>query len=217
LIPIKQQHSNAELSSVSPKKPKAGITLNALIDHESLSDGRKIRVARAKAPILATVEVLQVQPRTHARDSALIYAENRLSPWARWAKEHRCALGYPTISLLYQAMQRTRVGVMRGSAADPKVDEDGNVEYPLNADGHETRSYRPVSVGEIPEAIREVDVAVAALPRDLRLVVVAEYFTYGPMEQRCRQTRWKLARFRQLLESAKFAVYMALMAGRPGG
>jgi hypothetical protein len=183
--------------------------MNALFEDHTLPDGRAIRVAKARPE----VRVIPIPPevRTKARDGALIYAENRLSAWAKWAKEHRESLGYPTISTLFRAMQVTKVGIMRGSA-EPEADEHGQIHYPINADGHATRSMRPPSVGEIPEAIGEVDHIVAVLPRDLRLVLVADYFTYGAIEERCKRTRWRRARYSQLLEAAKYAVYVALRA-----
>lgn len=153
--------------------------------------------------------------RTKARDSALIYAENRLAVWAKWAKDHRESIGYPTISTLYRAMATTKVGIVRGSAPLPREVGEGDercVEYPINAEGSATRSLRPQTVGEIPEAIGEVDSVVAKLPKNLHKVIIADYFTYGPIEQRCKQTPWKRARYSQLLESAKYAVYVALMS-----
>lgn len=147
--------------------------------------------------------------KSRARDAALIYAENRLAPWAKWAKDHRQALGYPSVSLLFKAMRMTKVGIIRGRA-EPEADEHGEITYPINANGHETRSMRPLTVGEVPEAIAEVDIVVAKLPKDLHTVIVADYFTYGPIEVRCKQTRWKRARYSQLLESAKYSVFAAL-------
>jgi hypothetical protein len=178
---------------------------------EVLSSGSAIRIASAKAKVVVQVEPEFTPEKRRARDSALIYAENRLSPWAKWAKEHRQALGYPTISLLFKAMQSTKVGVMRGTAT-PFADyaNHGEVVYPINADGHETRSLRPRTVGEVPEPFAEVDGVVAKLPRDLHTVIIADYFTYGPIEVRCKQTPWRRARYSQLLESAKYAVFVAL-------
>ncbi len=193
-----------------PKKPKAGVTLNALLETEILPTGRAIRVRRAKALVPPIVEAEPAREAAPEREAALIYAENRLSPWAKWAKQHRRNLGFPTISLLYRAMLTTKVGIMRGRAADPEVDEEGNIIYPINADGHETRSFRPPSVGEIPEAIREVDLVVATmatLTPNLHRVIIAEYFTYGPMEERAKRTPWKLAQYRNLLKCAKYAVH----------
>jgi hypothetical protein len=187
--------------------------LNAIFVEEELSSGVKIRVAkvRARAPV---VEIVNDREPTKARAAALIYAENRLFPWAKWARENRAGLGYPTISLLYRAMQSSKVGIIRGTAY-PRADEHGEVNYPINADGRETRSFRPPAVEEVPEAIVEVDEVVARLPPDLHKVIIADFFTYGPIEVRCKQTRWKRARYSQLLESAKYAVYMGLMAVRP--
>ena len=136
--------------------------MNAIAELETLSDGRPIRVARARAAVPATIVRLEPEKR-RARDSALIYAENRLAPWAKWARENRETLGYPTISLLYKAMWRTKIGVIRGHA-EPTADEHGVVHYPINADGRETRSFRPAAVDNPPEAIVEVS-AVVGSPR----------------------------------------------------
>jgi hypothetical protein len=155
------------------------------------------------------VSVEMTPEKRKQRDSALIYAENRLAPWAKWAKEHRAAIGYPTISLLYKAMQMTKIGIIRGTVT-PLADEHGNVHYPINADGHESRSMKPVAVGEVPEVIAEVDQVVAKLPKDLHTVIIADYFTYGPIEVRCKETPWKRARYSQLLECAKYSVFVAL-------
>jgi len=186
--------------------------MNAMLETQILSGGISIGVARAK-PLPA----LFVEPRperSKARDAALIYAENRLSMWSKWAKENRESIGYPTISTLYRAMATTKVGIMRGSAPLPKEVGEGDnrhIEYPINAEGSATRSLRPPTVGEVPEAIAEVDTAVAKLPKDLHTVIVADYFTYGSIEDRCKRTPWRRARYSQLLESAKYAVYVALM------
>lgn len=161
---------------------------------------------------LAESVVAKLTPeKRRARDAALIYAENRLSVWAKWAKDHRHVLGYPTISLLAKAMQMTKIGVIRGFAA-PYADygNHGDVVYPVNAEGTETRSVRPLSVGEVPAPIAEVDVIVARLPPDLHKVIVTDYFTYGPIEVRCKETPWKRARYSQLLESAKYSIFVAL-------
>lgn len=181
--------------------------MNALIEAETLSDGREIRVAKGRRR--PTVITVRSPEKTKARAAALVYAENRLFPWAKWAKENRETLGHPTISLLYQAMRETKLGVIRGTAL-PMADEHGVVHYPINADGRATRSFRAPPVGEVPEEIVEVDSVVARLPTDLREVLMADFFTYGPIEVRCKRTRWKRARYSQLLESAKYAVFMGL-------
>lgn len=175
-----------------------------VLENEILPDV-VLMIPSARPSIVVTPE------KRRARDSALIYAENRLSVWSKWAKDHRHVLGYPTISLLYKAMQMTKIGVIRGFA-EPRANYDnhGEVIYPINADGTETRSMRPVAVGEVPEPIAEVDIIVARLPADLHRVVVADYFTYGPIEVRCKETPWRRARYSQLLESAKYAVFVAL-------
>lgn len=135
------------------------------------------------------------------RDSALIYAENRLRPWAAWARENRAGLGYPTIALLYKAMRQKAVPLKERRAVN---------HGRFTARGTETHSFLPQTIGEVPEAIMEVDAVVAALPRDLHTVIIADFFTYGPIEERCRRTPWKRARYSQFLEAAKYAVYTAL-------
>lgn len=191
--------------------------MNAMVDTETLWQteelygGKKIPVARARSrrPVVVTVRL--ESPVSKARDSALIYAEQRLAPWAKWAKENRLSLGCPTISLLYKAMQMTKIGIIRGTAY-PIADQNGVVHYPINAEGRETRSFRPPSIGEVPEIIAEVDEAVATVPEKPRKVLIADYFTYGPIEVRCKETPYKRARYMQLLESAKYSVYVALIS-----
>lgn len=191
--------------------------LHALLQPEVLSDGSSIRVARAKSSTGAIEqEFRKPVNQSKARSSALIYAESRLVAWRDWARDNRGTLGYPTRSLLYQAMQSSKVGVIRGTAhPEERVEDDGQrvVHYPINADGKETRSSRPVElIGDPPAEIIEVDMIVARLPADLKQVIIADYFTPGPIEVRCKKTRWRRARFFQLLESAKYAVFVQLQS-----
>lgn len=145
------------------------------------------------------------------RDTALVYAERRLSIWAQWARENRDQLGLPTISLLYKAMRRKAVRI-RSKATDITATPAEIEAVPLTAYGVETRSSIPPTVGEVPEEIMEVDDVVANLRPDLYEVIIADYFTYGPIEVRCKQTKWRRARYLQLLESAKYCVFVALSA-----
>lgn len=144
------------------------------------------------------------------RAAALIFAENRLKPWADWARENRAGLGFPTISLLYKAMQMKWVEVKEKRAHVVAPEHRGTGH--LTARGKETRSMIPPTIGEVPEAIAEVDAVVAQLPPDLHEVIIADYFTYGSIEVRCKRTKWKRARFSQLLEAAKYCVYTGLLA-----
>jgi hypothetical protein len=134
------------------------------------------------------------------RDSALLYAEGRLSCWARWARDNRDSLGFPTTSLLYKAMRQKSERI--------KALNHGRI----TARGTETVSFTPNYVPEAPEAIAETDRIVAQLPRDLNVVIIADYFTYGPIEVRAGATPWRRARYCQLLEAAKYAVYVSLDA-----
>lgn len=189
------------------------VALAMLMDTETLSDGRMIKVARAKprievvVPAPMPVEVEEEPKRQRA--VAVVYAENRLRPWRDWIREHRQNLGYPTISLLYKAMRRKAIR-LRTMADEVKVDDDGNPVGLLTAMGKETLSMRPASVGECSDAIAETDQVVAELPEDLHRVIIADYLTYGGIEIRCRATPWKRARYSQLLECAKYAVYQGL-------
>lgn len=184
--------------------------MNAVMQVEGLSSGITIRVARASAARQPTVPIQEAAAdRTPARDSALVYARNRLLAWSKWAKEHRQELGLPTVSALYKAMQMQKVGIVRGTAY-PTADEHGDVDYPINADGRETRSFRPITSAEIPEAFLEVERAVAKVPQRLRDVGVAYYFTYGPLEERVKKTGHRRTQFLHLLECFDYAVYIAL-------
>jgi hypothetical protein len=183
---------------------------------EALGDGHVIRVGKGRPRTLAPPPP-PPPLRTKARDAALIYAETRLSMWAKWAKEHRESIGYPTISTLYRAMQTSKVGIIRGGALpDPEVTDPTQpvvpVRYPNNADASATRCMRAPEIGDPAPAIIEVDGVVARLPGDLRTVILADYFTYGAIEERCKRTPWRRARYSQLLEAAKYAVFVALQA-----
>jgi len=151
----------------------------------------------SRAPV--SNDVTHYGPR-RPRDAAILYAENRLSAWAKWARDHRSSLGYPTIATLYKAMRRKLVQMKSGGDAT------------LTARGAESHSFRPANVDDPGEAIAEVDTVVAALPRDLHEVIIADYFTYGPIEVRCKATRWRRARYSQLLECAKYSVFAALVS-----
>jgi hypothetical protein len=142
------------------------------------------------------------------RSTAILYAERRLTDWAKWARDNRSGLGYPTISTLYKAM-RERLEPGKGTWAVPKL-KPNELPPSLTAMGKETRSFIPPTVDEAPEAIMEVDVVVVKLPKDLHEVIIADYFTYGPIEVRAKKTRWKRARYSQLLECAKYSVFAAL-------
>jgi hypothetical protein len=136
------------------------------------------------------------------RPSELTYAEARLSAWAAWAKERRHDLGYPSISTLYKAMREkaTPIGRLVKRKFGPE----------LTARGTESVVFFESRVDEPPEAVAEVETVVNKLPGDLRLVVTTDYFTRGPIEAKAKRTPWKRARYSQLLESAKYAVFVAL-------
>lgn len=136
--------------------------------------------------------------RPKKRDSALLYAEVRLHSWANWARENRGTLGFPTISLLYKAMKSKSERIRTISHGE------------LTAKGTQTPSFIPEPVRHVPEAVSEVDRVVATLPKDLHDVIIADYFTYGPIEVRAKATRWRRARYSQLLEAAKYSVFVAL-------
>lgn len=143
----------------------------------------------------------------HKRPTALLYAEKRLSAWASWAKANRERLGLPTISLIYKAM-RERSEPARRSWRVPKLAPDESPQL-LTAIGRQSRSMMPLTV-DCPDHIAEVDAAVIRLPADLHTVIMTDYFSYGPIEVRAKQTRWKRARYSQLLESAKYSVFCSL-------
>ena len=176
-----------------------------------LADGRRIRVVhsspeRAEPP----------EPTRCPRDPVLIEAERRLLAWAKWAKDNRESIGYSTVSTLYRAMMTTKVGIIRGGAiADARVVDPTaktvEVRYPQGADGVETRSFRPPEVLDAPPQIMQTDRAVARIPAKPRKVLIVDYFARGSIEERCRETPYKRARYLQLLETAKYAVYMALL------
>lgn len=133
------------------------------------------------------------------RDAGLLYVDARLTAWAHWARDNRNNLGYPTVSLLYKAMQQTKVGIVR-------LPDSGG----LTARGEQAHVMRAGGHGVIPDAVEEIDRIVARLRPELHKVVVANYFVYGPIEARAKSVGYRRARFFQLLESAKYCVFVAL-------
>jgi hypothetical protein len=185
--------------------------MNAMLETQILPGGISIGVVRGRP--LPAIVIPPERKRTKERDAALIYSRNRLLAWSKWAKEHREQIGYPTVSLLYKAMQMTKVGIVRGTAYPRAVSgKDGkqHIEYPINADGHATRSLRPPTIGDVPIEFVEVDEAVAGVPSKPREVGIAHYFTYGPIEDRVKVTPYKRARYMQLLETFEYTVFVGL-------
>lgn len=135
------------------------------------------------------------------RPAELTYVEARLHQWASWGRDHRHELGYPSISTLYKAMREkyTPIGLRLTNQAAA-----------LTARGKETVVFFEPRVGEVPEAVGEIEVIVNRLPGDLRLVIVTDCFTYGPIEVKAKKTPWRRARYSQLLEAAKYSIYAAL-------
>jgi len=147
-----------------------------------------------------------------ARDLALIYAERRLAVWASWSRNNRESLGFPAVSMVYKAMRRRAERVRR-----EQIIGGAQIEPALTAFGIETKSRIPAVIGEPPEAVAEVERVVIAMRPDLYEVIMADYFTYGPIEVRCKQTQWCRARYLQLLEAAKYWTYAALSAAGHAG
>lgn len=137
-----------------------------------------------------------------ARDASLVMADKRLATWSEWAKQNRQVLGYPTISSLFRVMMDSKRSKMHDMAemAEGKM---------ITAQGKQALSFREEATF-VPEPIAEVDSVVARLPRPLERVITANYFTYGPIEVRAKAAGLKRARFFQLLESAKYSVWVGL-------
>lgn len=153
----------------------------------------------------AVAESIVFEPKKRA--TALLYAEKRLSDWADWAKANREGLGFPSVSLLYRAM-RERLEPERRKADEMVLGPNERAKLPT-ALGTQQHVFVATRV-DASEAVLEVDAVVMRLPRDLKEVIFADYFTYGPIEVRAKKTRWKRARYSQLLESAKYSVFAAL-------
>ncbi len=150
--------------------------------------------------------ILDFDPKKRKRETELVIVERRLSEWADWAKRHRQVLGYPSISALFRIMMDSK-RVLLPSMAEMA---EGHL---ISAHGKQTQSFREDSVF-VPEAIAEVDSAVAKLPRKLERVITANYFTYGCREIRAKAAGLKVARFKQLLEAAKYSVWAALVVNQ---
>jgi hypothetical protein len=156
----------------------------------------------------ATQSLADALDKKRERSTAVLYAERRLTEWAKWARENRDGLGYPTISMLYKAMKE-RLEPKKMKRVEKWDLEPNEAPKVLTAIGVATRNFFTPSV-DAPEAIMETDGVVRRLPPDLHEVIIADFFTYGPIEVRAKKTKWKRARYSQLLECAKYSVYAAL-------
>jgi len=148
--------------------------------------------------------------RKYHRDAKLQYVELRLDAWAEWVRRDRLNLGLPTSSAIDTAMRLTKVGIEHGYAGEPEEDDDGIIQGRRTALGRQTRVSRSHEPVHIPDDIAETDKVVARLADPLKDVVHANYFTPGPTEARAQASGYQVARFKQLLESAKWSIWTAL-------
>ena len=136
------------------------------------------------------------------RETAIIYAETRLEPWGKWSRDSANSLGLPRVSIIHKIIRRKLVrGISRN-------------KFKVTAKGKETLSFRPRTIGAAPEAVTEVDKAVATLPENLQTVLKVEYIDYRNvrLEDRCAAAGLGRRRYGQLLECAKYAIFVALSA-----
>lgn len=137
------------------------------------------------------------------RETAIVYAETRLEPWGKWSRDSANSLGLPRVSIIHKIIRRKLVrGISRNKSK-------------VTAKGKETLSFRPRTIGLAPEAVAEVDKAVALLAENLQVILKVEYIEYrnAPMEDRCLAaglSKKGSSRYKQLLESAKYSVFAAL-------
>ena len=139
-------------------------------------------------------------PKRNPRESAIVYAETRLEPWGRWSRDNPNSLGFPRLSSVYKILRRKLVRAATKNKSK------------LTVKGKETLSFRPQVVGTMPEAIEEVDIAVARLPEHLRNLLKIEYIQMcgAHINDRCVATGLGRRRYGQLLECAKYSVFVAL-------
>lgn len=138
------------------------------------------------------------------RDSALVYAEARLVPWAAWSRHHERGVGERGESNIYGMMR------LQLSPKKPRVAVPLELQR-VTARGKNSRAVQPHEVGEMDPAIVEVDRAVANIPYVLRTVIKVEFFADESRAVKSKQCHCGETRYRQLLESAKYAVYVALV------
>jgi hypothetical protein len=134
------------------------------------------------------------------REAAVLYAETRLEPWGKWSRGNSEGLGLPRVSIIHKIMRRK---LIRGLSKNKQR---------LSAKGKETLSFRPRTVGSMPDAVSEVDLAVAALSPNLQIILKIEYIHLrnAPAEDRCAAAGIGRRRYGQLLECAKYSIYAAL-------
>ena len=136
------------------------------------------------------------------RETAILYAETRLEAWGKWSRGNSEGLGLPRVSIIHKVMRRKLV---RGPSRN---------KTRVTAKGKETLSFRPKTVGTMPEPVSEVDVAVGTLASNLQAILKIEYIDLrnAPAEDRCARAGLGRRRYGQLLECAKYSVHAALQA-----
>lgn len=145
------------------------------------------------------------------RSSAVVYAEVRLDAWATWAREYRGALGYPKVSMIYKVLRRKSMR-LGGFVERPCLGKEDRPIGLLTAKGSETVSFKPREVGDVPEAIAQIDRVVATMDRVLRRIIQIEYLTSSDLatEQKALTAGMQTSQYRTLLRKAKRAVASAL-------
>lgn len=135
-----------------------------------------------------------------AADIVIAYAEARLEPWGKWSRENGNGLGLPRVSIVHKITKRRLV---RGTSRN---------KTKLTAKGKETLSFRPVTVGTIPEEVAEVDKAVGALPLRFKTVISIEYIDCrtAPLEEKCAAAGVSRPTYIKNLRKAKYRVYVNL-------
>lgn len=118
------------------------------------------------------------------RDLVVVEAERQLEAWSIWARESGRATEYAIV-------------------LSPRRD------HRLTAQGREKRVFQEIA-GQVPPLVAAVDKSVARLPERLRRIVGANYFMDANIGRKARAIGMKRARFSQLLEAAKYSVWVGV-------
>lgn len=160
--------------------------MNAMLQTEILSDGREIRIARAKPHV--EIQIRQ-DGRNHPRlDGINADADVALEAWARWAKRVLGELGWPAWTLVARVIEFGVSGAAARNGIAGQIEADNLCEM----------------VERIVMRLKEID----------RRVVVLQYMRWQPIEVSARQCSMTPGRFRTVLCRARREVGHCLEGAR---
>jgi len=150
-----------------------------------------------------------------------------LERWGRWAKRTTDKLGYPNVSSIAKMVEQARVFERREKvgkralaeareSGDPRqiAEAYGYEEHPLTARGKQTRSMRPLEVGEVEPTIMRIERVISTAPGRYQSALYRRYVFGQPDRFAARQLGLSRADYTNRAEAAVGYVALRLASER---